>query len=145
MIEITEMTDKDIDAVCSIEEECFSMPWRREDFLQMIENDHMSYLVVKDAGEIFGGAGIREIVGDIEITNVAIKAEYRNQGYGHMLLQALLEKGRELGGKAFTLEVRISNVAAISVYKDLGFLTEGVRKNFYEKPVEDALIMWKRD
>ncbi|MCR4922748.1 MAG: ribosomal protein S18-alanine N-acetyltransferase [Lachnospiraceae bacterium] len=145
MIEINEMTDKDIDEVCSIEEECFSMPWRREDFLQMIENDHMSYLVVKDAGEICGGAGIREIVGDIEITNVAIKAAYRNRGYGHKLVQALLEKGRELGGKSFTLEVRTSNVAAISVYKDLGFLTEGVRRNFYEKPVEDALIMWKRE
>ena len=60
-----------------------------------------------------------------------------------MLLQ-LLDEGRKMGAKEFTLEVRVSNAGAIHVYESLGFVTEGVRKNFYEEPTEDALIMWKR-
>ena len=61
-----------------------------------------------------------------------------------MMLEYLLEKGRNAGVEAFILEVRKSNENAIHLYEKLGFVTEGIRKNFYEKPVEDGLIMWKR-
>ena len=110
----------------------------------MIERDNMTYLVIVCGDRIIGGAGIREIVGDIEITNVAILQEFRNRGYGKMLLNAVIEEGKRLGGSQFTLEVRQSNQAAIRLYEGVGFQSEGVRKDFYEKPKEDALIMWKR-
>ncbi len=142
---IRSMTEEDADSVSRMEEETFSMPWRKQDFLDMIERDNMSYLVAVKNGEVIGGAGIREIVGDIEITNVVIKKEFRNRGYGRKLLEAVIEEGMRLGGKQFTLEVRKSNEAAIKLYEGAGFKAEGVRKGFYEKPKEDALIMWRRD
>ena len=78
------------------------------------------------------------------IPATSIMNEYQNRGIGRMMLEYLLEKGRNAGVEAFILEVRKSNENAIHLYEKLGFVTEGIRKNFYEKPVEDGLIMWKR-
>ncbi|HKM20551.1 MAG TPA: ribosomal protein S18-alanine N-acetyltransferase [Lachnospiraceae bacterium] len=141
---IREMREEDVDAICQIEQESFSMPWRKQDFLDMITYDHLLYLVAEFGNIIVGGCGLRMIVGEGEITNVAIREAYRNRGYGAKLLAAMLEKGNELGMTAFTLEVRKSNLSAIHVYEKMGFISEGIRKNFYEKPCEDAVIMWKR-
>jgi len=143
-VQIREMTDVDVDSVCQIEQETFSMPWRRQDFLDMIERDSLLYLVAEFDNIIIGGCGLRIIVGDGEITNVAIRQDYRNRGYGSLLLRELISKGREMGVTAFTLEVRCSNFSAIHIYEKLGFITEGIRKDFYEKPCEDAVIMWRR-
>ncbi len=144
MVKIREMLECDVGDVARIEEETFSMPWSEDAFREMISRDNMSYLVADLGGQIIGGAGIRNILGDAEITNVVIKETYRRRGYGKLLLKALLEKGRQIGANAFTLEVRTSNLPAIMLYKRLGFTEEGTRKNFYERPQEDALIMWKR-
>ncbi len=138
------MTEEDLPAVSQIEEETFSMPWKPDDFREMIKRDNMTYMVAELDGEIIGGAGMRNILGDGEITNVAIREKYRGRGYGKALLQALLTAGEEMGAAAFTLEVRVSNTAAIRLYEGLGFVSEGVRPDFYERPREDALIMWKR-
>ena len=139
---IREMSYKDIDKVSLIEEECFSMPWKPDDFRQMIENDNMTYVVATLDGEIIGGAGLRCILTDGEITNVAITKEHRGKGYSKPMLDNLMELGRKLGCEAFTLEVRVSNESAIRLYKSLGFKEAGIRPNFYDKPKEDALIMW---
>ncbi|HOO28301.1 MAG TPA: ribosomal protein S18-alanine N-acetyltransferase [Lachnospiraceae bacterium] len=144
MIKIREMLESDIADIARIEEETFSMPWSADAFHDMLVRDNMTYLVIDLNGQIIGGAGIRNILGDAEITNVAIKKSYRNKGYGKRLINALTNKGYEMGANAFTLEVRKSNIPAILLYKSLGFTEEGLRKNFYEKPREDALIMWKR-
>lgn len=139
-----EMLESDVLDVARIEEETFSMPWSKNAFLDMIAQDNATYLVADLNGQIIGGAGIRNILGDAEISNVVIKESYRNRGYGKSLIKALLDKGYEMGANAFTLEVRKSNLPAIMLYKSLGFAAEGTRKNFYERPKEDALIMWKR-
>ena len=144
MLEIREMQESDIDAVCELEEATFSMPWRRQDFVDMLEQDHLLYLVALFGNIIVGGCGMRNIVGEAEITNVAVGEAYRNRGFGKKMLKALLERGRKMGITAFTLEVRQSNLPAIHVYEKMGFVPEGIRKNFYEKPCEDAVIMWKR-
>ena len=133
-ITICEMTEDDIEKVSMIEEECFSMPWKPDDFREMIARDNMTYVVLKIDGEIAGGAGLRCIVGDGEITNVAISERYRGNGYSKPMLEALLKKGEELGCNEYTLEVRVSNEPAIRLYKSLGFLEEGVRPGFYEHP-----------
>lgn len=141
---IREMTDDDIEAVSEIEEECFSMPWKPDDFRMMICEDNMTYVVGVIDGKIIGGAGIRCIVGDGEITNVAITKAHRGNGYSKPMLEQLILLGRDLGCENYTLEVRVSNEPAIRLYKSLGFTEEGVRPGFYEHPKEDALIMWKR-
>lgn len=143
-VTIRPMLDADVPVVAKIEEATFSMPWSADDFYDMIRRDNMTYMVAQTGDTIIGGAGMRNIAGDGEITNVAILEEYRGRGYGKKLLTALLEEGTRMGANAFTLEVRISNTPAIRLYESLGFVSEGVRPGFYERPKEDALIMWKR-
>ena len=143
-ITIRPMLDEDVEAVSKIEEATFSMPWAPDDFREMIRRDDMTYLVVEADGVIVGGAGMRNILGDGEITNVAILEPYRRRGLGRALLIELIRAGEEMGATAFTLEVRVSNTAAIGLYESLGFVSEGVRPGFYERPREDALIMWRK-
>jgi len=145
MPEFRDMTLDDVEAVCLIEKECFYAPWKKEDFIALADGENSAYVVAIFGGQIIGGAGIRNIVGDGEITNVAITKEYRGKGYSKQLLKAILERGRELGCDQFTLEVRVSNEAAIRCYKSVGFEGEGIRPGFYEHPKEDALIMWLRN
>lgn len=144
MLTIREMTEEDVPYVCEIEEATFSMPWKADDFIDMIRRDNLTYLVAELDGTIIGGAGFRNVLGDGEITNVAIKSAFRGRGYGKILVSELLKKGREMGADEFTLEVRVSNTPAIKLYESLGFKSEGVRPGFYEKPREDAMIMWIR-
>ncbi len=144
MIRYRQMTPEDVPVISKLEEEAFSMPWSPEDFRQMIEKEDARYYVAEEDGELLGGCGVLLIVGEGNITNVVIKPEVRNRGIGTGLLQYLIEEGYREGLNAFTLEVRVSNQAAIHVYEKVGFVSEGVRPHFYEKPTEDALIMWKR-
>lgn len=144
MIRYRQMTLEDVPVISKLEEEAFSMPWSPEDFRQMIEKEDARYYVAEEDGELLGGCGVLLIVGEGNITNVVIKPEARNRGIGTGLLQYLIEEGYREGLNAFTLEVRVSNQAAIHVYEKVGFVSEGVRPHFYEKPTEDALIMWKR-
>ena len=143
-INIKPLTEEYVDQVCILEEEAFSMPWHKESFLEMIANKNAKYLVALLDNRVVGSCGLRNIVGEGEITNVVTAKDYRNMGIGKILLNTLLEEGTKMGVEAFTLEVRKSNAAAIYLYESLGFITEGIRPNFYEKPTEDALIMWKR-
>ncbi len=144
MITIEELKEQDVGAVSKIEERAFSMPWSAADFLQMINNENALYLVAKSDGIPIACCGVRNILGEGEITNVVVDEPYRGNGIGSRMLFELLEKGKQMGIQAFTLEVRKSNEAAVCLYEKAGFVTEGIRKNFYEKPVEDGLIMWKR-
>ena len=141
---IKPLTKEYVDQVCILEEEAFSMPWHRESFLEMISNKNACYLVGIINGDVVASCGLRNIVGDGEITNVVTAANMRGKGIGRKMLLKLMERGIQMGVEAFTLEVRKSNETAIHLYEELGFVSEGVRKNFYEEPVEDALIMWKR-
>lgn len=146
MITIREMDLADVDRVCVLEEMAFSMPWHKESFIEMIENKDALYLVADDeqAG-VIGCCGVRSIVGEGDITNVVVHPDFRKKGVAYAMLRHLMSRGEsDFGIKEFTLEVRAGNPGAIHLYEKLGFVSEGVRKNFYEKPVEDALIMWKR-
>ena len=143
-LKIRKMEDEDAIALSAIEQEVFSMPWSVKDFLEMNAHDEVVYLVAEFDGQIIGGCGVRNILGDGEITNVVIKEAYRGRGYARRMLTRLLELGRELGANDFTLEVRASNIPAIKLYESLGFISEGIRPGFYERPKEDANIMWLR-
>ena len=143
-VQICPMERSDVDRVSELEEEAFSMPWSRDAFLEMIEKDNARYYVAKREGNVIGGCGVIMAAGEGNITNVVVDAKERNRGVGFKLLKYLIEDGMKNGLSAFTLEVRVSNEAAIHLYKKLGFFSEGIRPNFYEKPVEDAMIMWKR-
>lgn len=144
MVQIRELREEDVAAVSAIESRTFSMPWKAEDFLEMIKADYAYYYVAEEDGVILGCSGIRNMAGEGEITNVAVDAPYRRRGIARQLLSHMLKEAPEHGMDACTLEVRVSNTPAIRLYEQFGFRGEGVRPGFYDKPKEDALIMWKR-
>ncbi len=143
-IEIRKMTSVDIDAVAELEGENFAMPWKKNDFEDLLDKSDKGCMVADADGEIIGCVVYHNIVGDVDITNVQVRQAFRRQGVAGELMLAAMKEAEGIGGINFTLEVRASNTPAIALYESLGFVSEGVRRNFYEHPIEDALIMWKR-
>ncbi|MCI9140356.1 ribosomal-protein-alanine N-acetyltransferase [bacterium 1XD42-8] len=143
-MEIRQMKEEDVPFVCAMEKEIFSMPWSCQDFLDMVHAEHAHFYVVDVESEIIAYCGLRNMCGDGEITNVAVGEPFRKKGIGRKMLNYLLDEGGRLGIDAFTLEVRESNQVAIALYTSLGFQIEGMRKNYYVSPMENAQIMWKR-
>lgn len=144
MITYRMMRPEDVPFISRLEAETFSMPWSAASFLQMIEKEDAAYFVAEEDGHILGGCGLLLIAGEGNITNVVVAPEARRRGVATGLLSCLMAEGDRAGLSAYTLEVRVSNAAAIGLYEKLGFVSEGIRPHFYEKPVEDAVIMWKR-
>ncbi len=139
---IRKMQPEDLAEVCEIEKDNFSLPWSEKSFLDSLERTDTVFLTALVDGEVAGYLGCYCIAGTGEITNVAVKTSHRRKGIGGMLLEKLYEEGSNLDTEEYFLEVRESNEAAIGLYLRQGFVKEGVRKNFYEKPVENAVIMW---
>lgn len=140
------MAEEDVDSVVQIEQQLFSKPWTKQDFINSMSDRHNIYVVAEDEKqEIIGYCGIWGVLDEGQITNVAVRPDTQGQGIGYDMLSELLRIGRNEGLQQYTLEVRVSNSRAISLYKRLGFEEEGIRKNFYEKPVEDGIIMWLRE
>lgn len=144
MLQIVDLCREDLEQICKIEMESFSMPWSRKSFEELLDNPQAVYVVAKEGNKVLGYCGAFVILDEADINQVAVDQEFRSRGIGGEMMKVLLEKLKQSGAKAVTLEVRKSNRTAIALYENLGFITEGIRKNFYEKPVEDALIMWKR-
>lgn len=144
MLQIDDMRKEDLEQVSTMEAACFSMPWSKKSFEENLNRSDAVYVVARDGDKVLGYCGAYVILNEADINQVAVEPLHRKKGVGGKMLAALLEKLRKAGADAVALEVRKSNEAAIALYESMGFVTEGIRKNFYEKPVEDALIMWKR-
>ena len=143
---IRRMTLEDISAVVEIERACFSLPWSKKSFEDSLTRDDTIFLVCEDTldGEnavVTGYMGLYISFDEASVTNVAVSPYFRKKGYGEGLVVAAKEAAKQENAKCIFLEVRESNVPAISLYKKLGFEELGIRKKFYEHPVEDAIIM----
>ncbi len=144
MVQIRRLKKDDVKALAKMAKECFSVPWTEQAFAELVEDENSRYLVAQLQGEVVGCCGVTNAYGDGDINIVMVSEEYRGQGIAKRMLEELLRCGKELGIGDYTLEVRVSNETAIHVYEKLGFVSEGIRPRFYEKPVEDAMIMWRR-
>ena len=142
---IRKMEQRDISSVARLEQECFSMPWSEQALKDSLGRQDALFCVCEIEKMIAGYAGMYFAYPEGEITNVAVCAQYRNRGYAKELLKYMFGEATKDGVVDYTLEVRESNVAAIRLYEQLGFKTEGIRKNFYDFPKENAFIMWKRE
>ena len=145
------MTEHDIERVAEIESHTFSNPWSEKVYRETYVLDGVEYVVAvddeagKDGDElIIGAAGVRNIAGTGEITNVMITPPYRGRGIAMNMLTDLIERGKRLGATEFTLEVRVNNESARKLYEKLGFECCGIRPDFYNNPKEDAAIYWLR-
>ena len=148
-IKIRRMEVSDIAPLANIEQQCFSRPWSAREFGHLVKESDALYYVAEathedGARKVVGTAGMRIMGTEGDIDNVAVLPEYRNMGIAQKLIDELLKAAREKGAEEFTLEVRVSNDAAIRVYEKAGFVSEGIRPGFYEDPKEDANIMWIR-
>lgn len=141
-IEIDRMQEKDAAEVAAIEKQIFSMPWSEKGFLTSLQSGDTLYLVARRENRIVGYCGLLQSFEEADITNVAVAPEERGKGIAFSMLTRLMTLGKERGIERFTLEVRSGNASAIHLYEKLGFVSVGVRKNFYDKPKEDAVIMW---
>ena len=141
MIVIRTMSERDSSAVWELEKKCFSVPWSEESIRAMFSEKGYWNLTARDDGSLVGYIGMKAVLDEADITNVAVDPDRRRQGIGKMLLRELLAKAGELGIRRIFLEVRVSNTAARALYEQAGFRTVDARKNYYEKPKEDAYIM----
>ena len=138
---IREMNASDIDAVAALEAEIFSMPWSARGFADTLHREDVLFLVACEGENLLGYVGVYCTADEGEITNVAVAQPARRRGVGRALIGELI---RELADREIfriVLEVRASNEPAIRLYEQEGFAVAGRRKNFYEKPTEDAYVM----
>ena len=141
-VRIVPMTADHLDEVAELERICFSAPWSRNMLAEELNNALSAMLVaLDDSGRVVGYAGVQVILDEGYITNVAVRPECRRQGIAGKLLDVFLNfaQGNQLA--FLTLEVRASNEAAIILYGRHGFRGVGRRRNYYEHPREDAIIM----
>ena len=135
---------EDVNSLSVIEKEAFRMPWSAASIAQLTKQDYSLCLVAEADGKVAGFCVLTDLCGEGSIDNVAVSVAFRGRGIAQKLLEELLRLAKNRGIGDITLEVRVSNEPAIHIYEKLGFVSEGVRPGFYEKPVEDALIMWRR-
>ena len=141
-VRIVPMTADHLDEVAELERICFSAPWSRNMLAEELDNALSAFLVaLDDEGKVVGYAGVQVILDEGYITNVAVRPEYRRRGVAAQLLEVFIAfaEGNKLA--FLTLEVRASNQAAIVLYGRHGFRSAGRRRNYYEHPREDAIIM----
>ena len=140
MIELVRMNESHVAAVAELERLNFSTPWDEASVRSELTNKLALWLVALDDGEVVGYVGSQTVLQEADMMNVAVADSHRRRGIARALVEELI---RQLDAYQLTLEVRESNVAAISLYESMGFHQVGLRKNYYQKPKENALILRK--
>ena len=140
---IVPMNADHLDELERLERICFSRPWSKRMLAEELDNACAAFLVAEDAdsGKVLGYAGVLVMADEGYITNVAVFPEYRRHGIGAAIIEVFMNFARGNDLACLTLEVRPSNAAAIALYEGFGFAEVGRRKNYYDLPKEDALIL----
>lgn len=138
------MVEQDIPALAELERKYFSIPWSEKSLRNELQNDDSVFIVAETDGVVAGYAGVYIMGFEAGITNVVVDEKFRKNGIGNGIVNRLIEECEKHGVSDITLEVRESNIPALELYKKNGFVSEGKRPGFYDKPKEDAVIMWKR-
>lgn len=139
--EILNLDERFLDEIDLIERDSFRDPWSKNAYLNEIANPVATYKVITVDDKCVAYGGFWKIIDEGHITNICVKKEFRKKGFGKMLMEALMLEAKKQEIKAVTLEVRVSNLGAIRLYENCGFISAGVRKKYYADN-EDALIMW---
>ena len=138
-MKIQKLTPDYVSAVAEIEKCCFSNPWSETAVNAELENHCSEIYIALVDGTAAGYANIYTVLDEMDIVRVAVLPEYRRQGIAAEILKTVLA---EKQGTVY-LDVRESNHPAISLYKSLGFVDTGVRKNYYTNPTENAILMMR--
>ena len=140
-------SETDIDDILRIESISFTNPWTREMYNWELQNRAVCHIYIVRTPEcpVAGFCAFWLVFDEIHINNIALRPQYRSNGYGTALMEYVLGEARRLGARRATLEVRAGNTGARRLYERLGFYVAGTRRNYYTNPVEDALILWRDD
>lgn len=139
------MTREDCDQVYALFKDCFAHPWSADSIRDMFGQAGYHNLVALSEGRVIGYIGVLTVMDEGDITNVAVSPDFRRQHVADRLLSALIREAEDGGIRRIFLEVRRSNEAARSLYEKAGFVNTGIRKNYYDQPKEDAVIMMWED
>ena len=147
-IYIVPLKEEHINEVYAIEKECFTDPWSINIFHELLDYSYAVSLTAveidkldNNIAEIAGYCVFYHICDECQLMNIAVKKSKRNRSIAAKLMRAILEYSKSENISKITLEVRKSNDKAIALYKKFGFVFDGVRKNYYKNPKEDALLM----
>lgn len=137
--------EADIDAVVALETASFTNPWTRDALVWELGNSDVTrvYLLRDDGGQVAAFCTCWVIFDELHINTLAVAPDYRRRGMATTLLEYVLAEAVTAGVTKATLEVRASNTAAIALYERLGFYVAARRPNYYTKPEEDGLILWR--
>ena len=138
---IKKLEEEHLFDVAAIERDTFAAPWSEKMLELCISNDGVGFVALDGDGRV--AAYVTALIApyEIQIANVATRVDMRCRGLAVRVIAALTEFAKALGAEQISLEVRVSNAAAIGLYKKMGFFEAGVRKNFYTSPREDAFVM----
>lgn len=138
---IVDVSAEHIRQIEEIERDCFSRPWTAEQLKSQMRDAQHEFIAAVSDGRVLGYLGLMYVLDEGYISNVAVHPDARRQGIGDTLIDALAAKAAELELAFLTLEVRESNAPAIALYAKHGFHPVGKRKNYYDAPKEDAVLM----
>ncbi len=142
-LNILKMAECHIKELALIERECFSTPWTEKGLYDELSNPNARFYVAIVGGAVAGYIGAHNIIGEVYITNVAVNSTFRRKGVAENLVKYLISVSEAENADFVTLEVRESNLPARSLYEKMGFDVVGNRKDFYEQPRENAILMTK--
>lgn len=140
-MKIREMEVGDLEQVMVIEEDLFSMPWSETGFFSFLLREDALFLVAEEQKKIVGYCGILMALDEGDLVKIGVLRENQGQGIGRQLLGALIRKAAEKGVVSVYLEVRVSNETAVRLYESFGFQQISIRKDYYEYPREDGIVM----
>lgn len=138
---IKKMSEHHLDAVLSVEQCSFSHPWSRQSFIDELQKESSYLFVALENDMVIGYCVMSTVLDEGSLLDICVDSNYRRKGVAKALFDKLCEVALQLSLAFITLEVRASNEGAISLYSTLGFEEVAVRKNYYSKPLEDALLM----
>lgn len=142
-MKLVPMNSAHIPQIGALERQCFSDPWSERSIASELENPLALWLVAEEDGVVAGYIGSQAVLGEADMLNLAVAPAFRRRGIGRWLTLALIDALSQAGCHSLTLEVRPSNLPARQLYDSLGFHQVGLRKNYYEKPREDGMILKK--
>ena len=141
---IRDARETDLNAIEALEKACFTLPWTREQLHGELPDERHEFLAAVSAdGEVLGYIGMMAVLDEGYISNVAVAPEARRCGIGRALVREMLRRAGNRALSFVTLEVRAHNEGAIALYASEGFEPVGLRRDYYERPREDALLMTK--
>jgi [ribosomal protein S18]-alanine N-acetyltransferase len=138
---IKKMSEQNIEDIIEIEKLHFPNPLSRNSFLCELNNNYSYFFVVFFEERAIGYFGFHIIFDEAELLTICVKSEYSREGIGSFIIKTIFEKCKSANVKKIFLEVRSENLTAINLYKKNGFKEIGIRKNYYSRPIDDALIM----